>query len=124
MKSNELLKINGIYRLHHFSVIDFNDEILINNILYKNHIATGDFKVNILKAQTEFATHLLINMLKHDYTPYITAITRINDSGGRSYIDNYYIKSFQINYQAHLLRNVRIMTLFSYIQMQLFQFCK
>lgn len=103
--NDDMIKISGIYRSHKIPKLEFincMNEFIINNKLLKNHYIIGDFNVDTLNTDHESESYLN-NFLQNKYVPKFFTITRSNDSGGGSCIDNAFEKSADIESTAYKL---------------------
>ena len=95
LDNNIELKISSIYRCFGHDKSNFINSIkqlLIKNVNVQNHIIIGDFNIDLLKPDSESEV-FMSNYLEHEYLPNFVTVTRPNNNGGGSCIDNMFAKT-------------------------------
>ena len=109
MDNNVSIKISGLYRCFGLPKDEFikcMNSFLLANKSIKNHYIVGDFNIDILKTDSD-SEQFYNNFLENEYLPSINTITRFNNSGGGTCIDNIFIKSSNLISRSYkLLYNI------------------
>lgn len=107
LNDKQKLKISAIYRCHDLKKPNFITELknhLDNNKHVNDHFLIGDFNIDIIQPDSD-GQLFLNNFLENEYFPAINSITRDNDSGGGSCIDNFFCKTKNLSYQGHKIHH-------------------